>query len=57
MPLGIDEALGKHHAHQGEEEMDPLAELEVDSCPDHGYPPLHVSDELHQGLLSRSQPP
>ena len=36
MPLGTDEALAKHHAHQGEEEMDPLAELEVDSCPDHG---------------------
>ena len=57
LPIGIDEAVDKHHVHQGEEEMDPLADFEVDSCPDHGYPPLHVSDGLHQGLLSRSQPP
>ena len=55
-PLGSDEAVGNHHAHQGEEGMEALAELEVDSCLDHGYPPLHVLEGLQHGLPNRGQP-
>ena len=55
VPRGVDEALAKHHAQQGDEGMELLAELEVDSCPDHEYPPLHELDVLQQGL-NRGQP-
>ena len=33
LPIGIDEALVKYHVHQGEEEIDLVADYEVDSCP------------------------
>ena len=43
-PLGRNEAVAMHHVQQGDERFEPLAELEIDSCPGDGYPPLHVLD-------------